>query len=117
MMMRSRWKTGLAALVALLAAAGLMLSPLIIMEAFRFGRGQFSAAADAASGHVGQVVRDGKVDFTVNRVQCGLSSIGGLSNPANGQYCAVAVTMRNDSDNPVTLDGSAQLATGSRGAV
>jgi Domain of unknown function (DUF4352) len=113
---RVRWKTAVAGSLALLTLIVLIASPVLVYQALRGWQSHRAAVANTAAQHFGEVTRDGAAAFVVHSVQCGLSTVGGTTKPANGQFCVVRVTVRNDGDNPVTLEQAAQRATGSRGA-
>jgi hypothetical protein len=61
------------------------------------GDGGGGGAAAAAAVGLNQPARDGKFEFTVSGVQCGIASVGssGLDKKAQGQYCKVKVAVRN----------------------
>lgn len=47
---------------------------------------------------VGEAARDGKFEFVVKSIQCGQASVGSnqyLTKTAQGQYCLLAVTVKN----------------------
>jgi hypothetical protein len=110
------WKTALATAVAALALAVLIATPVLVIQAFRGWQSHRAAVADAAARHFGELVRDGTETFVVQGVQCGLSTVGDATKPANGQFCVVRVTIRNEGDKPIAVATAAQRATGSRGA-
>ena len=58
----------------------------------------------------GTPVRDGKFEFTVNRVECGKSRVGtaDFGQTAQGQFCFVYMKVENIGREAQTLDGSAQ---------
>ncbi|MBT2445604.1 DUF4352 domain-containing protein [Streptomyces sp. ISL-43] len=64
------------------------------------------------SGHLpgmGEPARDGKFEFTVTRLQPGVSNIGGpYGRDAQGQFFLVHMTVRNIGDRAQTFDGSDQ---------
>lgn len=64
-------------------------------------------------------VRDGKFEFVVKSVTCGNASVGDgtLGKQAQGQFCEVALTVKNIGNKAQTFDGSSQKAKGSNGAV
>jgi hypothetical protein len=64
-----------------------------------------------------QPVRDGKFEFMVAKVECGIPSVGDqyLGKSAQGQYCEATVTVKNISSQPKTFDGGAQKAKGTNG--
>jgi Domain of unknown function (DUF4352) len=58
----------------------------------------------------GTPVRDGKFEFTVQRVECGKSRIGSkdFGQTAQGHFCFVYMKVENIGREAQTLDGSAQ---------
>jgi hypothetical protein len=64
-----------------------------------------------------QAARDGKFEFTVTKVTCGKATEGDsvLNKTAQGQFCEVAVTVKNIGTVPQTFDGSTQKAKGKTG--
>ena len=72
-----------------------------------------AAAAPKASG-LNQPVRDGKFEFTVTSIKCGISRVGDsyLNKTAQGQFCEVNVTVKNIGTQPQLFDGSNQIAYG-----
>jgi hypothetical protein len=61
--------------------------------------------------------RDGDLEFTVSRVECGVDRLGDefVSQPAIGQFCLVEMTIRNVGDRPATFSDSLQRAYGADG--
>lgn len=61
---------------------------------------------------IGQAVRDGKFEFTVNKLSCGETSVGGeyLKTTAQGQFCRVNITVKNIGNEAQTLSHSDQYA-------
>jgi hypothetical protein len=74
-------------------------------------------AAKPAGAKVGQPVRDGKFEFVVQKVACGIAKVGDefLSKTAQGQYCLVTVAVKNIGTQPKTFDGGDQRAHGTGG--
>ena len=66
--------------------------------------------AVAAAATIGTPVRDGKFEFTVNGVECGVPQIGtaDFGVTAQGQFCLVDVTVKNIGDEPQTFMGDYQ---------
>ena len=58
---------------------------------------------------LGQVVRDGKFEFVVNKINCGETSIG-LSLRAQGQYCIVNLNVKNIGNEAKAFSTFNQLA-------
>lgn len=69
-----------------------------------------SEPADVAG--IGDPVRDGKFEFTVGDVECGVDSVGNefLGEQAQGQFCLVTVDVTNIGDEPQTFSDSDQKA-------
>ncbi len=70
------------------------------------------AAPDAKTAGLNKAVRDGKFEFTVNDVKCGVKSVGpeGFAEKAQGQFCLVNMKVSNIGDEAQMLDGSSQFA-------
>jgi len=79
--------------------------------------GGHGAAGPAVAG-LGQPARDGKFEFTVTKVQCGVAQVGSdlFSRKAQGQYCLVSVTVANIGGEPRTLAAANQHAYNAAGA-
>jgi len=79
--------------------------------------GNTTAAATTAK--VGEAARDGKFEFTVSSVKCGVPTVsdssGYLSKSAQGQYCELNVAVKNIGDEPQMFDGSNQYLFNSSG--
>jgi hypothetical protein len=108
------WILGTAGVVVMLCCAS------GIFMANRLDRpgGTASGGSSASMARLGQPVRDGKFEFTVTNVVCGKPSEGtGLTTrTARGEYCEVAVTVKNIGTVPQVFDGSSQKAKGPAGA-
>ena len=74
--------------------------------------GGSAAKSPASLAGMNQPVRDGKFEFTVSGVQCGVTKVGTdvLNKTAQGQFCEIAVTVKNIGKEAQTFDGSAQKA-------
>jgi hypothetical protein len=59
---------------------------------------------------IGEQARDGKFEFVVSRVRCGVDRIGSqlLNKTAQGQFCLIAVRVRNIGDEQRTFEQSSQ---------
>jgi hypothetical protein len=67
---------------------------------------------------VGTPVRDGKFEFTVKDMRCGVSEVGTvLTQAADGQFCLVTSTVENIGDRAQTLDAGSQKAKNTTGQV
>lgn len=79
------------------------------------GSGSGSGAEGRApAAGVGTAARDGKFEFTVQKVQCGVPSVGSaaVGKKAQGQFCLVTVLVRNIGDKAQTFSDSSQKAFG-----
>jgi len=67
---------------------------------------------------VGQAVRDGKFEFTVQQVKCGVNKVGSgfLEEKAQGQFCLVTVKVKNIGKEAQHFSDSNQKAYGADGA-
>lgn len=66
---------------------------------------------------VGTKVRDGKFEFTVTSVKCGIAKVGTneyLEKKAQGQYCAVTMLVANIGDEPQSMFADNQYAYDSK---
>ena len=61
--------------------------------------------------------RDGKFEFTVTKMECGKTQIGGtyLNKKAQGQFCLVTLNVKNIGNEARMLDSSSQEASGPNG--
>lgn len=66
----------------------------------------------AVSVGLNQPARDGKFEFTVTKVQCGVAEIGSefLNKKAQGQFCKVSITVKNIGDEARTFTSANQYA-------
>ncbi|KRF47037.1 DUF4352 domain-containing protein [Terrabacter sp. Soil810] len=69
-------------------------------------------AKPKAASQIGTPVRDGKFEFTVKSVKCGISTVGNeyLNTKAQGQFCAVQLHIENIGDEPQSMFADNQLA-------
>jgi len=67
---------------------------------------------------IGDAVRDGKFEFVVNEVECGVDRVGtpSLGQQAQGQFCLVTLSVKNIGDEPQTLSDSDQKGKGTNGS-
>jgi len=66
---------------------------------------------------VGSKVRDGKFEFTVKSVKCGIAKVGTneyLEKKAQGQFCAIALAVVNIGDEPQMMFADNQYAFDSK---
>ena len=66
---------------------------------------------------IGSAVRDGKFEFVVSGIKCGIPTIGSgfLAATAQGEYCRIPVTVTNIGDEPQTMFDSNQYLFDSKG--
>lgn len=67
---------------------------------------------------IGKAVRDGKFKFTVRSVKCGIAKVGDnpyLIKKAQGQFCAVSLTIENIGDEAQSMFADNQEAFDSKG--
>jgi len=78
-----------------------------------------SSKSSAAAVGIGQPASDGKFTFTVNSVKCGIPSVGdtssGLGATAQGQFCAVNMTVKNTGTEAQEFLASSQYAFNAAG--
>jgi hypothetical protein len=76
-----------------------------------------TAGESKTAAKIGAPVRDGKIEFTVTKMRCGVPSVGpeGLEQPAQGQFCLVSLKVTNIGDKPQTLDASSQYGFDAQG--
>jgi hypothetical protein len=74
--------------------------------------GSHSQAANAVDGQMNTPISDGAFEFTVTGVKCALEKVGTgqLSQPAQGQYCLVDVSVKNVGKSPEVFSDIAQTA-------
>ena len=60
------------------------------------------AAVEEPAAGVGTAVRDGKFEFVVDGIECGVAEVGSeyLKKTAQGQFCLVSVGVKNIGDKP-----------------
>lgn len=76
------------------------------------------AAKKPSAPKVGATVRDGKFAFTVRSVKCGIAKVGSnpyLQEKAQGQFCAVALTVKNIGDEAQSMFADNQVAYDTQG--
>ena len=80
--------------------------------------GTVTVSTPKSAAAVGQAVRDGKFEFTVQKLKCGVVKVGDsfLSDKAQGQFCLVTVKVTNIGKQAQTFDDSDQKAYGSNNA-
>ncbi|HET9518999.1 MAG TPA: DUF4352 domain-containing protein [Actinoplanes sp.] len=78
-----------------------------------------AGSADSAAKAVGlkQAARDGKFEFVVSGIKCGVPSVGpsGYGEKAQGEFCLVSVSVKNIGKEAQTFSGSSQKAFDSAG--
>jgi hypothetical protein len=67
---------------------------------------------------VGEPVRDGMFEFTINNMECGRTQVGTdpLAATAQGEFCLVTMDVRNIGDESRTFDTISQKASTGTGA-
>lgn len=107
-----------AAVVLLLCVGGLVIAGMVggAKTSDQPGPEGQGAAGPVPAG-LNSPARDGKFEFTVTKVQCGVSSVGDklLNRKAQGQYCLVSVKVTNVGKEARTLAASSQYAYNSQG--
>ncbi|WP_144118317.1 DUF4352 domain-containing protein [Catellatospora sichuanensis] len=79
------------------------------------GAEENTAAPEAAkAAKVGEAVRDGKFEFTVQKVKCGVAKVGSdlFGAKAQGQFCLVTLKVKNIGKEPQLFSDSNQKAYG-----
>lgn len=76
-----------------------------------------TAKSTAKAAGEGQAVRDGKFEFTVTKVKCGVTHVGDsiMGEKAQGQFCEVTMKVRNIGNEAQLFDDSDQYAFGADG--
>jgi hypothetical protein len=69
-----------------------------------------SSEPESTTAGIGQPARDGRFEFTVNSIKCGVTTAGKdfLTKSAQGQYCLLNVTVKNIEDQSQSLFSSNQ---------
>ena len=102
------------------------ISALIVFGACGAGKAASSGSGSSDSGGgdnkpaavgIGQPARDGKFEFVVSKMDCGISKIGDqyLNRTAQGQFCKVSVTVKNIGNEPKMFTDSNQYAFNAAG--
>ncbi|GII22719.1 DUF4352 domain-containing protein [Planosporangium mesophilum] len=78
------------------------------------GSGNSGGKTAAKTAKVGEAARDGKFEFTVQQVKCGVPSLGNdmLGKKAQGQFCLVTVQVKNIGKEAQAFSDSGQKAFG-----
>jgi hypothetical protein len=78
------------------------------------GGGKAAAKTAGKTAKVGEAVRDGKFEFTVQQVKCGVAQLGTdmLGKKAQGQFCLVTIQVKNIGKEAQTFSDSSQKAFG-----
>lgn len=73
--------------------------------------------APAPKPELGKPVRDGKFEFTVTAVKCGVKRVGSqdIGESAQGQFCLVTLRIHNIGDHAATFTAEAQKAYNAAG--
>ncbi|MFI5494905.1 DUF4352 domain-containing protein [Actinoplanes sp. NPDC051859] len=104
--------TSLVALFAVLGVIANSLSAALGLDAVPATR------QEAVGGRLHEVIADGGFQFSVTGMRCGARRVGtdNLGQRARGEYCLVAVTVRNIGTRAEALDGAAQTAYAADGS-
>lgn len=72
-----------------------------------------TGANEGAAAKIGDPVRDGKFEFTVQEVECGVKEVGPelLEEKAQGQFCLVTITVKNIGTEPQAFSDSTRRAS------
>jgi hypothetical protein len=83
-------------------------------EASSGGSGNSGGKAEAKTAKVGEAARDGKFEFTVQQVKCGVNQLGTdlVGKKAQGQFCLVTVQVKNIGKEAQAFSDSSQKAFG-----
>ncbi|GAA2661742.1 DUF4352 domain-containing protein [Paractinoplanes durhamensis] len=73
---------------------------------------------NAVAGQMNTPITDGKFQFTVTGMKCGLDRVGSevLNQKAQGEFCLVSVSVKNVADTAEMFVDSSQQATDAKGA-
>ena len=82
------------------------------------GSGDGSDGGGQAAAGIGDPVRDGKFEFVVKSVECGVKKVGAefLEEKAQGQFCLVSMTVENIGDESQFFDAGSQKGQTDTGA-
>lgn len=107
---------GLSIAAVILAVAALVISVVVSVVVFKVAGDTFNkvskgqSVAAPVTGKIGQAVKDGKLTFVVNSVQCGAATPGGKGlTKAGRDFCAVDVSVSNHSTDPAIFDSRIQV--------
>lgn len=75
-------------------------------------------AGESGGAGIGDAVRDGKFEFVVKSVECGVKKVGSefLEEKAQGQFCLVDMSVTNIGDESQFFDAGSQKGTTDTGA-
>jgi hypothetical protein len=78
------------------------------------GSGNSGSKAETKTAKVGEAARDGKFEFTVQQVKCGVGQVGTdmLGKKAQGQFCLVTLQVKNIGKEAQAFSDSSQKALG-----
>lgn len=88
-----------------LIAATTFLGVMMLLNALNERTPTGAAQSPPAAPGIGDPVRDGNLEFVVEKMECGRSSVGPLlfEQTADGQFCLVTLNMRNVKGDPRTF--------------
>jgi hypothetical protein len=71
---------------------------------------------NAVAAEMNKPAKDGKFEFTVSKMKCGVDSVGGqFGEKAQGEFCLVSVSVTNVADTAETFNDSSQQAIDGKG--
>ncbi|MEV8508742.1 DUF4352 domain-containing protein [Actinoplanes sp. NPDC051475] len=115
------WIAGALAVLMIMGLIGLFAVIGRIANSVSAGLGLAPAPAttrrEAVAGRFNEVVADGAFQFAVTGMRCGARRVGSdeFGQKARGEFCMVAVTVRNIGSHAGTLDGTFQTAYAATG--
>jgi hypothetical protein len=112
---KKKGKTGRVIVIVVAVVALLGLGGVIIAVATSGGGSTGSSSGGGnpnPTAGLNQAARDGNFEFVVQKVTCGIASVGNstLSKPAQGQFCEVEMTVKNIGNDARLFDASNQRA-------
>lgn len=111
------WIVGGIALVMILGCVGLFTLVLGGTAKVASDLDKNQKGANAVAGVMGKPAKDGKFQFTVTAMHCGVGQVGDdtLGKKAQGQFCLVNVTIKNVGSSAEIFNSGSQSATGPDG--
>jgi hypothetical protein len=114
---RKKSNAGLIVLIVVIAVI-VLCGGSVLTIALVGSKGSTGTASSSAHHTFNEPVRDGKFEFVVKSLTCGKAKEGDevLNKTAQGQYCEVALSVKNIGTEAQIFDGSSQKAKGANGA-